>query len=175
MFRANLFIIFVVVPIVEIALLVQVGQLLGFWPTMGLVVLTAAVGSSIAAREGTAALAALSQSGPDTISVKIADAAIILVCGFLLLTPGILTDAVGLLGLFPLTRPILRRIVMKQFGKRVKISHFGGSPMPGFGQQNANHQTEMSADGSASGGPVVGGRASTKPRHTEQEHRESGH
>lgn len=162
MFRANLFLLFVVVPIVEIALLIQVGQLLGFWPTVGLVVLTAAIGSSIAAREGTAALAGLSQSGPDTISVKIADAAIILVCGFLLLTPGIITDAVGLLGLFPLTRPILRNVVMKQFGKRVKISHFGGPASTNFGQARSTPDETPVSDG-----PIVGGSASPKPRYTD--------
>lgn len=167
MLRTNLFFLFVVVPIIEIALLVQVGQMLGFWPTIGLVVLTAAVGSSIAAREGTAALNGLSQAGVDTISTKLADAAIILVCGFLLLTPGILTDVVGLLGLFPLTRPVVRNFVLKQFGKRVQIQTFGAfGGSQGQGRQ-ATSPSGNEAPGNA--GPVIGGQASSTPRHARNE------
>ena len=167
MLRTNLFFLFVVVPIVEIALLVQVGQMLGFWPTIGLVILTAAVGSSIAAREGTAALNGLSQAGVDTISTKLADAAIILVCGFLLLTPGILTDVVGLLGLFPLTRPVVRNFVLKQFGKRVQIQTFGSF---GGSQPQSSQSSRPSGDGSSGNtGPIVGGQASSTPRHAQNE------
>lgn len=165
MFRTNLFILFVIVPIVEIALLIQVGQLLGFWPTLALVVGTAALGSSIAAREGTAAFAALSQPGPESISSKIADAAIILVCGLLLLTPGILTDIVGLLGLFPLTRPPIRRLVLKQFGKRMKVTTFT-SAGPSSHRRPPSSPEDTIPD---STGPIVSGTPAETPGYTREE------
>lgn len=170
MFRTNLFLLFVVVPIVEIALLIQVGQLLGFWPTLALVVGTAAIGSSIAAREGTAALAALTQPGTDSISSKIADAAIILVCGFLLLTPGIVTDVVGLLGLFPVTRPAIRKIVLKQFGKRMKVTTFSSSGTAFRTGHEARPQGQPGSPSDGTGsGPIVSGTASETPGYSREE------
>lgn len=96
--------------VAEIALLVWVSDLIGFWPTLGLVVLSTFVGVFLTRREGAKAWQALTQSvtsgrlptGP------LADGALILLGGLLLIAPGFLSDAVGLLLLLPVTRPLVR-------------------------------------------------------------------
>ncbi len=113
----RLFVLFLIVPILDLALLVAVGERVGFWPTLAVVVLTAAVGSWLAKREGLAAwqrvqrkMASGGIPGPELI-----DGLLILVAGTLLLTPGFLTDLAGLLGLLPPTRSAVRSVLKKRF------------------------------------------------------------
>ncbi len=113
----RLLVLFTLVPIVELTLLVWLGQRIGFWPTVGIVAGTALLGSFLAHREGLAALERFrsrlaSGAVPGT---ELTDGLIILVAGALLLTPGILTDLVGFLGLLPPTRALIRRAVTKRF------------------------------------------------------------
>ena len=113
----RLLILFTLVPILELTLLVWLGQRIGFWPTVGLIAATALLGSFLAHREGLAALerfrSRLASGGlPGT---ELTDGLIILVAGALLLTPGVLTDVVGFLGLFPPTRALVRRAIAKRF------------------------------------------------------------
>ncbi|WP_412060283.1 FxsA family protein [Rubrivirga sp. IMCC45206] len=117
----RLFLLFLVVPLVDLALLVHVGGRIGFWPTVAIVVLTAMLGSWLARREGVAAwqrlqtkLATGGLPGPEVV-----DGAVILIAGTLLLTPGFLTDIAGLLGLFPPTRALARRALQSRFKKAV--------------------------------------------------------
>lgn len=112
-----LFIIFVVVPIIEIALFVEVGGFIGLWPTLAIVVLTALAGSTLLRSQGVATLANLQNSlrtGRDPIN-PIAHGALILVAGVLLLTPGFFTDAIGL----SLMIPQVRVWVIKWIGHRI--------------------------------------------------------
>ena len=118
----RLLLLFLVVPLVDLALLVTVGERIGLLPTVGIVVLTAVVGSWLARREGTAAwrrvqekLATGGVPGPELI-----DGVVILVAGTLLLTPGFLTDIAGLLGLFPPTRALARRGLKSRFERAVR-------------------------------------------------------
>ncbi len=113
----RLLLLFLIVPIAELALLIWVGERVGFWPTVGLVVLTALAGSWLAKREGwsvfnrlQAKLASGGLPGPELI-----DGLIILVSAALLLTPGILTDAAGFLGLLPPSRALIRTQLRKRF------------------------------------------------------------
>lgn len=103
--------LFLLVPIVELALLVWVGERIGFWPTVGLIAATALLGSWLARREGLAALQRFQErmATGQLPGRELTDGLIILVSGALLLTPGILTDAVGFLGLLPFTRAWIRR------------------------------------------------------------------
>src|SRR5210317_484928 len=101
-----LFVIFVVVPIVEIALFIEVGGFLGLWPTLAIVVLTALAGSALLRSQGFATLETLQnnlRTGGDPIN-PIAHGALILVAGVLLLTPGFFTDSVGLSLMIPQVR-----------------------------------------------------------------------
>ncbi len=103
--------IFLAVPILEIALFIQVGGLIGLWPTLGLVILTAVAGLTLMRAQGLNALNRLQTrvAAGDDPSGPIADAAMILVAGVLLLIPGFFTDALGLVLLIPAARAVLLR------------------------------------------------------------------
>jgi UPF0716 protein FxsA len=104
-----LFILFVAVPIVEIALFIQVGGWLGLWPTLAIVILTALVGAVLVRTQGLETVRRLKRNlaqGRDPVS-PIAHGALILVAGVLLLTPGFFTDAVALALLLPPVRAAL--------------------------------------------------------------------
>ncbi len=97
---------FIAVPLLEIFLFVQVGERIGAWPTVGLVVLTAILGVALLQMQGldtwTRAQMSLLQGGLP--AQELLEGAVLLVSGALLLTPGFFTDALGFLGLLPWTR-----------------------------------------------------------------------
>ena len=103
---ARLALLFVVVPLVELALLIQVGQVIGLMPTILLVLLTGIGGAALARREGVRTLAAIQGelSQGRLPGGRLLDGAAILLGGAFLLTPGILTDFVGFGLLLPVTR-----------------------------------------------------------------------
>ncbi len=109
-----------VVPIVEIAVIVQVGQLIGFWPTLVLLLIESALGAWLVKREGRRAWQAL-RDALDTGQLpgrQLTDAALVLIGGTLLLTPGFVTDVVGFFFVLPFTRPIARRAVQGYAARR---------------------------------------------------------
>jgi len=127
-----------VVPIVEIAVIVQVGQLIGFWPTVALLVFESALGAWLVKREGRRAWVAL-QGAVRTGHLpgrELTDAALVLIGGTLLLTPGFVTDVVGFALVLPFTRPVARRLVQAYAARhatgyvvgRVGRSPTGGAP-----------------------------------------------
>ena len=101
-----LFPIFVVVTIAEIAVLINVGEVFGTWPTVLLVIVTALIGSTLLKQQGWSTMAKAQQSLAEGRSpaLEMLEGVVILVSGVLLLTPGFLTDGLGLLGLIPLSR-----------------------------------------------------------------------
>lgn len=111
-----LFALFVAIPLIEIALFVQVGGLIGLWPTLLIVVLTALLGTQLVRSQGATALGELKQSMNDLRdpSEPLAHGAMILFAGMLLLTPGFFTDATG----FALLVPGVRRAIMKHLKTR---------------------------------------------------------
>lgn len=115
---ARLAILFVVVPLLELALLVRLGQLLGFWTTIGVVILTGVAGALLARAEGFRTLWTLrSDLARGRLPHQaMLDGASVLVGGALLLTPGLLTDGVGFALLFPPTR----RWVQRRFLRRLE-------------------------------------------------------
>lgn len=128
----------IVVPLVEIAVIIAVGRVIGGWPTFVLLLAESALGAWLVRREGGRtwqALASALQTGrlPNR---ELADAALVLVGGTLLLTPGFLTDLVGFVVILPLTRPIARRGLEAIVARRL-LRYWGGpgSPTDGPGQQ----------------------------------------
>ena len=103
-------------------MLVWAGERIGFWPTVALILLTAAVGSWLSKREGLAAWRRVQQklSAGGLPGPELSDGLIILVSGALLLTPGFLTDVAGLLGLVPVTRAVIRRALDARFKRAVE-------------------------------------------------------
>ena len=101
-----LFVAFLMVPLIEIALFIQVGGWIGLWPTLAIVVLTAVAGTVLVRSQGAAVLARL-RSSFETLrdpTEPLAHGAMILFSGALLLTPGFFTDTVGFLLLVPAVR-----------------------------------------------------------------------
>lgn len=104
---------FILVPLAEIYVIVQVGQLIGALPTVLLLLAESLLGAWIVKREGAQAWRALREAiGTARLpSRELADAALVLVGGTLLLTPGFLTDVVGFFFVLPPTRPLARRLL----------------------------------------------------------------
>ncbi|WP_066368452.1 FxsA family protein [Herbidospora mongoliensis] len=122
MLRIGLFLAFLVVPVLEIWLLIQIGEVIGGWTTVGLLIADSLLGAWLVRREGRRAWAALQEaieSGrmPDK---ELADGALIVAGGALLLTPGFITDIFGFFMILPFTRPIARRGAAWFLGRRVK-------------------------------------------------------
>jgi len=105
MFPALLF-LFIVIPLVEVMLLIKIGEVLGFWMALLVVIGTGALGAFLARLEGWRAwqeVQSATRRG-EMPTEAILEAVLILIAGIVLITPGILTDIAGLLILFPLTR-----------------------------------------------------------------------
>jgi UPF0716 protein FxsA len=112
---------FLLVPLVEIYLIIQVGQVIGAGWTIALLVAVSLLGAWLVRREGRRAWAALQtalRSGRMP-SKELSDAGLVLVGGTLLLTPGFVTDAVGFFLVLPLTRPLARRLLAWFVRRRV--------------------------------------------------------
>lgn len=131
----RLFLLFVGVPLLELFILVQVGQVVGVLPTIGLVVLTGVAGAALARLEGLRTIWTLrAELAKGRLpSGALLDGFAILFGGALLLTPGILTDIVGFSFLLPPTRKVLLKRIRKGLEGRLKsgairITHLGGFP-----------------------------------------------
>ena len=112
-----LFLLFIVVPIVEIVLFIKIGSLLGLWLTILVVVLTAIVGTNLVKSQGLNAIKQVQSSflqGQD-IARSLINGTLILIAGVLLLTPGFFTDFIGITFLIPMTRNMWISYGIKHF------------------------------------------------------------
>lgn len=121
--------IFIAVPIAEIWLLIEIGGLVGVFPTIALVVLTAVAGTALIRHQGMGLLnearERLNRGEPPVGSVV--DGAFLLVAGALLLTPGFITDTIGFLCLVPLFRRGAAAWMWAHYGDRIKVRHPGAA------------------------------------------------
>jgi len=119
---ARLALLFILVPLVELILLIQIGQVVGLWPTIALVVLTGAVGAALARSQGLRTLWAFQEATArgELPADAIQDGLAILVGGAFLLTPGLLTDLVGFGLLLPPTRRWAIGRIKKAFTRRLE-------------------------------------------------------
>lgn len=118
---------FIAVPLIEIALFIQVGGAIGLWSTLGIVVLTALLGTYLVRQQGMMAISQLrtQMQNLQDPTEALANGAMILFSGALLLTPGFFTDAVG----FALLVPAIRKAAFEALRKRIKVQSFA----PGAG------------------------------------------
>ena len=118
----RLALLFIVVPILELVLLIELGQIVGLFPTLALVITTGVVGAGLARLEGLKTLWTLqSELAQGRIPAQaIMDGLAILMGGALLLTPGILTDILGFSLLLPVSRSAIQKRVRARFEKRIR-------------------------------------------------------
>ena len=104
------FLLLLIVPVIEIAAIIAVGRAIGGWQTLVLLVLESLLGAWIVKREGARTWAALQEAlrTGRMPGRQLSDAALVLIGGTLLLTPGFVTDIVGFFFILPLTRPLTR-------------------------------------------------------------------
>ena len=123
-------VLFLVLPLVELYFLIQVGQVIGAWWTIALLVADSILGAWLVKREGRRAWAALREAlaSGRMPHKELADGALVLVGGTLLMTPGFVSDVVGIALVLPLTRPVFRRLLARVVAARL----VGGVVGPGF-------------------------------------------
>jgi UPF0716 protein FxsA len=127
-----LVLLFIVVPIAELALLIQVGQLIGVWWTVAILIADALLGSYLLRTQSRAAW----QRFNDTLNAgriphkEVVDGVLVIFGGVLLLTPGFITDIFGLLFLFPPTRVLLRGLLVRRGALRVVGAMPGATSPP---------------------------------------------
>ncbi|MCA0940262.1 FxsA family protein [Yangia mangrovi] len=164
-----LFLAFVAVPLIEITLFIQVGGLIGLWPTLLIVVMTAILGTALVRREGLRALSDLQSSFSQLQDPTrpLAHGAMILFSGALLLTPGFFTDACG----FALLIPAVRDAAMRFVSSRIKVQRF---EMGGRSQTGPRAQTEPYRPGPQAQDDVIEGEFTEIPGSKRPNHPGSG-
>jgi UPF0716 protein FxsA len=155
---ALLLLAFVAVPIVELYVILQVASVIGGWQTIALLIAESFVGTWLIRREGRrtwkAFSAALEARRPP--AREVADGALVIVGGTLLLTPGFLSDILGFFFLLPLTRPLARKLLLRLTARRVGRRF--GLPFPtGFPPASSTRR------GPDDGGAVIDGEVINDP------------
>ena len=152
-------ILFIGVPLVEIYVIIQVGQAIGPWWTILLLVIDSILGSWLIRHEGTRAWQALTESldSGRMPARELADGALILIGGTLMLAPGFVTDGFGILMILPFTRPFFRRVLTRVVSRRLLVlgpdGRFG--PGPGFSGGGDAQRPGPGPDGPVIRGEVV--------------------
>lgn len=136
----RLFLVFLIVPVVETWVLIQVGSVIGILPTIGLIILTAVVGSQLARHQGLQTIREIQacQQRGELPALPLIEGAVLLVAGVMLALPGLITDFLGLLMLIPqLRKPVASRIL-----KRAVVSQGFGAAHNRSGADNDSHTIE---------------------------------
>jgi len=120
-----LLIIFIILPIVEISIFIQVGGFLGTFNTILIIFMTAAVGVYLVRQQGfrTFQKIAVELQNQQIPVQGMFDGLVILIAGILLVTPGFFTDIIGFLGLIPYTRVLLLTVIKNLFLQRYSNAH----------------------------------------------------
>ena len=131
----RLFLLFTVVPALELWLLIQIGSIIGTIETIFLIILTGAIGANLARNQGLQVLGELNQALQEGKSPakKVAEGLLILGGGLLLITPGVCTDIVGFSVMIPPFRAALAQVLQNILLKRIQVGNLqqmGGFPPP---------------------------------------------
>ena len=123
--------IFIVVPIVELYVLIQIGQAIGVLPTIALLILDSILGAALMRQQGRAAWLRFNRALLEgrVPGREVIDGVLVIFGGALLLTPGFLSDLLGLFLLLPPTRAVIRGLLVRRFGARLVASATSGAEM----------------------------------------------
>lgn len=156
----------VALPFLEIYVIVQVGEVIGVWWTLAILLGEALLGIWLMRREGTRAWKALNEAfaSGKMPTGELADTALILVGGVLLVVPGFVTDIFGLLFLLPFTRPLARKVLayavarrMSRMGVSTTRPRRDGSVIEGETVEDPQPPSDSGRSGSASGPVIIAG------------------
>ncbi len=144
--------LFVVLPVLEIYVLIQVGQVIGAWWTVLLLIADGFLGSWLIKHEGTRAWGALQEALQQRRmpARELADGILVLAGGLMMISPGFVLDILGMVLILQVTRPIGRRLLTRVVSSRMLAGGYVGPGSPGFGQDGF--------------GPVGDGRNEGRPR-----------
>ena len=129
----RLFLLFTLVPMVELAILIEVGRRIGAGTTIAFLILSGIVGAVLARHEGLRTLRHIQEdlAAGRLPTDRLIDGLLILAAGILLITPGLLTDAVGYMLLMPPIRRLVRNHLKKRFQAKLVVMHPGSfRPFP---------------------------------------------
>jgi UPF0716 protein FxsA len=149
MFLLILFVVLIGVPLLEIYVVIQVGQAIGVLPTLALLVLDAMIGSALMRSQGRAVWsnARKTLASGRAPTREILDGALVIAGGALLIAPGFITDALGALLLLPPSRARARGLVVRYFTRRLPGNRSWGPPRHGGGEDRAARKFDV--EGSA--------------------------
>ena len=141
----KLFLLFAILPIVEIAILINVGEHIGGWYTVAIVILTAFAGAHLVKQQGLNTLMQAQQKMQSGVmpGQEMAEGLLLVIAGVLLVTPGFITDGIGFLLSLPMTRPLIAKGLVKHLSLRVVSSSFDGNFTH---HQQPSHSTDQSDD-----------------------------
>ena len=140
----KLFLLFAILPIVEIAILINVGEQIGGWYTIAIVILTAFAGARLVRQQGLSTLMQAQQKMQTGAmpGQEMAEGLLLVIAGVLLVTPGFITDGIGFLLSLPMTRPLIAKSLLKNIPINVATPSFHSD----FTSQQQPHSTNRSDD-----------------------------
>jgi UPF0716 protein FxsA len=141
----KLFLLFAILPIVEIAILINVGEQIGGWYTVAIVIVTAFAGAHLVRQQGLSTLMQAQQKMQvgTMPGQEMAEGLLLVIAGVLLVTPGFITDGIGFLLSLPMTRPLIAKGLLKNLSIKVVNSSLDGN----FTQHHQkSHSTDPSED-----------------------------
>ena len=141
----KLFLLFAILPIVEIAILINVGEQIGGWYTVAIVILTAFAGARLVRQQGLSTLMQAQQKmqAGTMPGQEMAEGLLLVIAGVLLVTPGFITDGIGFLLSLPMTRPLIAKGLVKHLSINMLNASFDGN----FAQHHQpHHSTGQSED-----------------------------
>jgi UPF0716 protein FxsA len=161
----------IVVPITEIAVFIEAGDLIGLWPTIGAVILTAIIGSTLLRLQGLSTLVRVQESmNAGRLPVaELFDGLCLLIAGAFLLTPGFVTDGVGLLLFLPPFRAVLRGLLANRIKARSDFQMHMNSA-PGAGPRQGNSFDSTIIDGEFHEVPPENDNNAATPKGADKDH-----
>ncbi|TFB08781.1 membrane protein FxsA [Candidatus Atribacteria bacterium MT.SAG.1] len=126
MFFTKLLISFVIVPVTELYILIEVGKKIGSLTTIGIIILTGIIGAYLVKGQGFMILRKIQNDLNEGIMPgdSLIQGAIILAGGIFLLTPGFVTDIIGFIFLIPASRRVVKKYLLKWLKGKIKESNF---------------------------------------------------
>src|SRR3954454_2380329 len=151
-----LVVLFIVVPIAELYVIIQVGQAIGALPTIAILIVDSIVGSLLLKHQGRAAWRRFNEAlrAGRVPAREVFDGALVIFGGAFLITPGFISDIIGLLLLIPPTRAVIRAVTVRFFSRRFVVAAVG-SAAGGAGAARGARTGPQANSPHAAEGPVV--------------------